>query len=162
MRERRERFYCRTDASRALPGTSAGRPTTGVRVCQILVLSRPRRRFRVLICDDDEVYRIGLCTVLKSLPQIVVIGETAEPARALELSEVFAPHLALVSSELGDAALLLVEALNREGVRIIMLGPQSACETDRTKHPDADAHGYLPREASSVEVVDCVRAAMPA
>ena len=109
---------------------------TRVRVRQTLALSRPRPRFRVLICDDDEVYRIGLCTVLKLLPQIVVVGEAAEPARALELSEVFTPHIALVSSEFGDAALLLVEALNREGVRIIMVGPRSASETS----PD-EAHG---------------------
>ncbi|MGC5225296.1 hypothetical protein ACPW96_22240 [Micromonospora sp. DT81.3] len=115
----------------------------------------------MLICDNDEVYRIGLCAVLKSFPQIVVVGETAEPAQALELSELFAPHLALVSSDLGETALLLIEALNREGVPIIMLAPQSTCETDRMKHP-ADAYRYLAREAGAVKVLDCVQAAMPA
>src|SRR3954453_17681533 len=91
--------------------TSAGRADDGSSCVQKLVRNRLRRRFRVLICDNDEVYRIGLRTVLKSLPEIVVVGETAEAARALELSEVFAPQIALVSSELGGAALLLVEAL---------------------------------------------------
>jgi len=125
------------------------------------IVNRSRRRFRVLICDNDEVYRIGLSSVLTSLPEIVVVGETAEPARALELSEMFAPQIALVSSELGGAALPLVEALNRQGVRIIWLGPQSARETDRTKHPDADARERIPREANSVDVVNRVRAALP-
>ncbi|MGC5220978.1 hypothetical protein ACPW96_00100 [Micromonospora sp. DT81.3] len=148
----------RTAHTAAHRGRSA---MTRVRVRQILVLSRPRPRFRVLICDDDEVYRIGLCTVLRLLPQIEIVGEAAEPARALELSEVFAPHIALVSSEFGDAALLLVEALNREGVRVVMVGPQSASETGPTKHTEADAHGYLPREASSANALECVRAALP-
>ncbi|MGC5225471.1 hypothetical protein ACPW96_23140 [Micromonospora sp. DT81.3] len=128
---------------------------------QIFVLSGIQRRLRVLICDNDEVYRIGLCALLKSFPQIVVVGETAEPAHALELSEVLAPHLAVVSSEFGGAALLLIEALNREGVRILMVGTQSTCEIGRLEHPD-DAYGYLAREAGAVNVVDCVQAAMPA
>ncbi len=128
-------------------------------MCQILILGRPRRRFRVLICDNEEVFRVGLRTVLRSLPQITVVAETAEPALALELSAALTPHLALVSSELGGDALPLVDALNRDGVRVIVVGAEPAGETDWVM--GATAHAYLSRRASSVGVLECVRAAMP-
>jgi DNA-binding NarL/FixJ family response regulator len=120
----------------------------------------PRHRFRVLICDDDEVYRIGLRATLKSLPEIGAVEDTPEAARALELSEEFEPQIALVSSELSGAVRPLAEALDRHGVPIIWLGPRSACEIRRAERPEADPCRNLTREASSATVRDSVRAAL--
>jgi DNA-binding NarL/FixJ family response regulator len=120
----------------------------------------PGRRFRVLICDDDDVYRIGLRATLWSLPEVEAVEDTPEATHALELSEQFVPQVALVSSELSGAALPLAEALDRRRVPIIWLCPRSDCETGRTEAVEADPHRCLAREASSETVLDSVRAAL--
>ena len=126
------------------------------------MLIHPLRQCRVLICDDQEVFRVGVRTVLTAIPQIMVVAEASEPARALELSAVMTPHLVLVSSQIPGAMLSLIDALNRDGIQVMVVGADSAREPDSIKAmAAAKGHHYVSRGASSVIFVECVRAAMP-
>jgi CheY-like chemotaxis protein len=122
----------------------------------------PQSRFRVLICDDEEVFRVGLRTLLRSLPQIDVVADTAELSQAVKLSSALAPHLALVSSQFGAAALPLIAALNRDGMRVIIMEADTPRETKWVQVLSAAAYSSVSRGASSVAFLRCVRAALQA
>jgi CheY-like chemotaxis protein len=120
------------------------------------VLLLPKRRVRVLLCDDQEVYRAGLRTVLSSKPGIVVVGEAASAGQAVELSQRLVPHFAVVGRDLSGDGLPVVEALSRGGIRVIVLGVESLSESDIVEAIRAGAHGCLTRAASSARLLEMI------
>jgi DNA-binding NarL/FixJ family response regulator len=113
-------------------------------------------RLRVLVCDTHEVFQIGLYTVLRSVPDLVVVGQAASAVRAIELSMRVPPHVALVSRELKNGFLPVVRVLSRRGIGVVVLshgcgGPGIA---------DAFAAGasdYLPESVTPERLIDVVR-----
>jgi CheY-like chemotaxis protein len=120
------------------------------------VLLLPKRRVRVLLCDDQEVYRAGLRTVLGSRPEIVVVGEASSANQAVEMSIRLAPHFALVGEDLSGDGLPVVEALSRGGIRVILLGVESLSESGMADAIRSGAHGYLTRAASSDQLLEMI------
>lgn len=51
---------------------------------------------RVLICDDQEVVREGLQTILRTAPQIRVVGAARDGAEAVELAATLQPDVVLM------------------------------------------------------------------
>jgi DNA-binding NarL/FixJ family response regulator len=113
---------------------------------------------RILICDDHEVLRHGLRTVLRRAPELVVVAETGDADEAVALADSLRPDVTLVGLG-GEGPLVegLVEALTALGVRVVLLGEAGAGSgvVDALR---AGARGFVDTTASPERLVEGVRA----
>src|ERR1041385_394191 len=59
-------------------------------------------RVRVLIVDDHEVVRVGLRTLLSSVPSVEVVGEASNVVEAIAEVKRLLPDVVLLDVRLGD------------------------------------------------------------
>jgi len=113
---------------------------------------------QVLICDDYEVLRHGLRTVLRSAPDFVVVAEAADAAEALTLSSTHRPDVALVGlGARGRIVHDLVRALTGLGIRVVLLG-EAGAGSDLVDALQAGACGYVHTTVSPQRLIEGVRA----
>src|SRR5262245_50311754 len=67
-------------------------------------ISHRMKRIRVLIVDDHEVVRVGLRTLLNTVPSIEVVGEVGSAALALAETARLVPDVVLLDVRLGDGS----------------------------------------------------------
>jgi DNA-binding NarL/FixJ family response regulator len=114
---------------------------------------------RVLVVDDHPVFRIGMAALLRSLPDVEVVGEAADRAEALAVAEEHTPHVVLMDLDLGgDSGVETTRELCRRdptlGVLVItMLGDDDSLFASIR----AGARGFLLKGASPDEVARAVR-----
>ncbi|MGY1785338.1 LuxR C-terminal-related transcriptional regulator [Geodermatophilus sp. SYSU D00698] len=112
---------------------------------------------RVLICDDHEVLRHGLRAVLRWAPDLLVVAEAADAARALELATELHPDVTLLGlGAQGPAMTELVRALTATGTRVVLLG-EAGNGGDLVEALRAGARGYVYTTVSSDRLVEGVR-----
>lgn len=113
---------------------------------------------RVLICDDHEVLRHGLRTVLRRIPGLSVVAEADCVREALSLAGRLRPDVTLVGLD-GQGPLLqdLVRELTGMGIRVVLLG-EAGAGSDLVDVLRAGARGYVHTTASPQRLVECVRA----
>jgi DNA-binding NarL/FixJ family response regulator len=115
---------------------------------------------RVLIADDHALFRRGLRTVLDLEPDIVVVGEAADGAEAVQAASSLSPDVVLMDVRMPKASGIEAARRIREeqpDVAILML-TISEDESDLFEAIKAGATGYLLKEISIDEVSDAVRA----
>jgi DNA-binding NarL/FixJ family response regulator len=113
---------------------------------------------RVLICDDYEVLRHGLRTVLRSAPDLAVVAEAADATEALALATTHQPDVALVGLGAQGAIVRdLVTALTAMGIRVVLLG-EARAGSDLVDALQAGARGYVHTTVSPQRLVQGVRA----
>jgi DNA-binding NarL/FixJ family response regulator len=113
---------------------------------------------QVLICDDSEVLRHGLRTVLRAAPDLVVVAEAADSDEALTLAAVHRPDVALVGlGALGSVVEDLVRALTAMTIRVVLLG-EARLGSDLVDALQAGARGYVHTTVSPQRLVEGVRA----
>ena len=113
---------------------------------------------QVLICDDSEVLRHGLRTVLRAAPDLVVVAEAADSAEALALAAVHRPDVALIGlGALGSVVEDLVRALTAMTIRVVLLG-EARLGSDLVDALQAGARGYVHTTVSPQRLVEGVRA----
>src|SRR5688572_17521734 len=78
---------------------------------------------RVLICDDHEVLRHGLRTILRRIPRLSVVAEADCVGEALSLATTARPDVTLIGLN-GQGPVLqdLVRELTGMGIRVVLLG----------------------------------------
>ncbi|CAA9235700.1 MAG: Two-component transcriptional response regulator, LuxR family [uncultured Acidimicrobiales bacterium] len=114
---------------------------------------------RVLVVDDHPVFRIGMSALLRSLPDIEVVGEAADGAEALAAVERLAPHVVLMDLDLGahsgvETTRELCRLDPTLGVLVItMFGDDDSLFASIR----AGARGFLLKGASPEEVERAVR-----
>ena len=116
---------------------------------------------RILLVDDQTLFREGLSTLLSAQPGIEVIGEAANGEEALRLAASLRPQVALM--DLRMPVLDGVEATRR------LRAAQPECQVIvlTTFHDDEDvfevlragAVGYLLKDTSTEHLVEAIRAA---
>ena len=113
---------------------------------------------RVLICDDHEVLRHGLRTVLRRSPGLSVVAEADCVREALALATTVRPDVTLVGLD-GQGPLLqdLVRQLTGMGIRVVLLG-EAGAGSDLVDVLRAGARGYVHTTASPQRLVECVLA----
>ena len=113
---------------------------------------------RVLICDDHEVLRHGLRTVLRRIPGLTVAAEADCVGEALSLAAAIRPDVTLVGFD-GQGLVLqdLVRQLTGMGVRVVLLG-EAGAGSDLVDVLRAGARGYVHTTVSPQRLVECVRA----
>ncbi|MST31227.1 response regulator [Acidimicrobiaceae bacterium USS-CC1] len=145
--------------------SARGRPGTGARDPAPDVSSGTADgggAIRVLIVDDQALFRRGLHVVLGTEEHIDVVGEADNGEEAVALAERLAPDVVLMDvrmPRLGgiDAARRIRELA--PATRILMLTVSDE-EEDLYEAIKAGANGYLLKEISVEEVAEAVRAAV--
>lgn len=114
---------------------------------------------RVALCDDHGVVRSGLRLILEAADDIAVVGQAATGNEAIAMAAEVRPDVLVMDVGLPDmsgidatAKVLTVSP----GTRVLMLTVHDDVAYLRGSF-DAEAAGYLLKEAADVELVEAVR-----
>jgi CheY-like chemotaxis protein len=92
-----------------------------------LAVSDDGRPVRVLGCDDHEVLRHGLRTVLCRVPDLAVVAEAADADEARSLAGTVRPDVALVGlGAQGPVVRDLAREMTGRRIRVVLLGEAGA------------------------------------
>jgi len=115
---------------------------------------------RVLVVDDDPVYRSALCLILADDPGIVVVGQADDGDRAESAVADLAPDVVLLDVRMPGASGIATAGAIREAspmTRVVMLTASDE-EGDLFDAVVAGANGYILKDCSFDEVCGAVRA----
>lgn len=115
-------------------------------------------RVRVLIIDDHEVVRVGLRTLLSSVPTLEVVGEVSCAAMAVPEVKRLLPDVVLLDVRLGDGngfdVCREIQTLDRD-VRVLVL-TSFADDNIIVDAISAGADGYLLKEVNREALVAAI------
>jgi DNA-binding NarL/FixJ family response regulator len=115
---------------------------------------------RVLLCEDQEVFRLGLRVVLEAEPDMAVVAETDHLPGALSAAADLPVQVVVARQGLVEGATLpLLRDLCHRGTSVLVLA-------ERREDPGAElvevlragVRGYLPRRSCAARLVEAVRA----
>jgi DNA-binding NarL/FixJ family response regulator len=113
---------------------------------------------RVLVCDDHEVYRLGLRIVLDRADDMTLAGEASTAADTLTQAVDASAQVVLVAQALARGGVLdLVRRLAGQQIGVVVLA-DSQDEDDLVDTLRAGARGYLTRRVAPDRLVDAIRA----
>jgi DNA-binding NarL/FixJ family response regulator len=120
----------------------------------------PRSLVKVLLCEDQEVFRLGLRVVLEMQGDMAVVAETDDAATALGAAARDGAHVLVIRLRLlGTSALPALRDLCRRGVAVLVLAePGDEPQQELVDVLRAGVRGYLPRRSAAQRIVDGVRA----
>jgi DNA-binding NarL/FixJ family response regulator len=116
---------------------------------------------RILLVDDQALFREGLRAVLSAQPDFEIVGEAANGAEAVALAKDFQPHVILMDLRMPGVG--GVEATR--SIRAGQPAPQIIILTTFDEDEDvfdalrAGAAGYLLKDATPEKLGDAIRAA---
>jgi len=115
---------------------------------------------RIVVADDHPIVRAGIVGLLESEPGIEVVGEAADGAEAVAVTEAESPDLVLMDlrmPQLGGAAATARIVAASPGTRVLVL---TTYETDDhiLAAIEAGASGYLLKAAPQAEILAGIRA----
>lgn len=122
-------------------------------------VSMSNQTIRVVLVDDHAMVREGLRLLLRSAPDVAVVGEADSGGRVVELVRRVMPDLVVLDLDMprGDGMTAIGELrVELPHVRVLIL-------TVHAEHErllpllDAGARGYLTKEAASRELVEAIR-----
>jgi two-component system NarL family response regulator len=119
----------------------------------------PTEPIRVLVVDDQELFRRGLTMLLAVEPGIEVVGEAGDGVEGTTLAETVAPDVVLLDVRMPkrsgiEACLAIKEAV--PSAKLIMLTVSDE-EADLYEAVKSGASGYLLKDSSIEEVAQAVR-----
>ena len=120
---------------------------------------RPDTSIRVVVVDDQELFRRGLTMLLNAEPDIEVVGEASNGAGAVEMAAAEGPDVVLMDVRMPkqsgiESCLAMKDAAPT--ARIIML-TVSDDEADLYEAVKNGASGYLLKDSSIDEVSQAIR-----
>ena len=116
-------------------------------------------RIRVLIVDDHAILRAGLAGLLRTQPDIEVIGEAEDGEQGVELARTLQPDVVVMDVSMpgvnGIAATHRI-SVERPNVRIVALSLHES-EQMASALRDAGAAVYLTKGESADELIAAIR-----
>lgn len=113
---------------------------------------------RIMVCDDHEVYRLGLRALMSRVSDLAVVAESADPAAAMQVVLTARPQVAVIGFPLAvDGTPGLIKRLDRDGIGVVVLADADN-EHDLIDALRAGARGYLPRRVAPTRLLDGIRA----
>ncbi len=119
-----------------------------------------RKRLRVVVADDHELFRRGLTYILERMPWIQVVGEAASGQAALERVRTLQPDVLVVDLAMPDmdGIEVLRELKSRQpGVRCLVLS-MHAEEAPVRSAIDMGAAAFVVKESAAEELELALRA----
>jgi len=121
--------------------------------------SQDREPIRVLVVDDQQLFRRGLTMLLAVEPGLEVVGEAGDGVEGTALAETAAPDVVLLDVRMPkksgiEACLAIKEAV--PSAKIIMLTVSDE-EADLYEAVKSGASGYLLKDSSIEEVAQAIR-----
>jgi DNA-binding NarL/FixJ family response regulator len=138
--------------------------TPGLRSSGVPVRPRatrpPRTLVRVLLCEDQEVFRLGLRVVLEAQPDIAVVAETSQLQEAVEVTDGPGTQVVVIRQGLlGGTSLPLLRDLCQRGTGVLVLAETGdRPDSGMMDVLQAGVRGFLPRRAAASRLVEAVRA----
>jgi DNA-binding NarL/FixJ family response regulator len=118
----------------------------------------PRPLVRVLLCEDQEIFRLGLRVVFEAQPDIAVVAETSHLTEALEVADGPGTQVVVVRQRLvGCSGLPLLRDLCQRATGVLVLA-ETGGDPGLREVLQAGVRGFLPRRAGAQRLVDAVRA----
>ena len=112
----------------------------------------------MLLCEDHEIYRIGLRVLIELEPDLVVVGEVGDVASACSLADRVDPHVVVIRQG-------LLQHVQAESVsalclrdRAVLILAETESELDLAEALRAGVRGYLSRRVAAPQLVDGIRA----
>ncbi|HOE03547.1 MAG TPA: response regulator transcription factor [Anaerolineaceae bacterium] len=116
---------------------------------------------RILICDDQSLFREALRTLLRAHPDLEVVGEASNGEEAIRFTTTLSPDVVLMDLRMpvmdGVEATRRISQL-RKNTRVIVL---TTFDDDETVFEGlrAGAVGYLLKDVSSEKLVEAIKTA---
>src|ERR1700730_8265317 len=114
---------------------------------------------RVLVVDDHEVVRKGLCTMLSEQEDFEVVGQAATGNAAVMLAKQLQPDILLLDIFLGNAnGLDIAQQMQRgcPGTRIVIV-TRYTDEAPLVRAMRMGVHGYLQKTLPAGEMLEALR-----
>ncbi len=115
-------------------------------------------RIRVLIADDHDIVRFGIVSVLKSSPEIEIVGELTNGEDALDAYKALKPDVCLFDISLtgmtGIETAVLIRAMDPTAKILILTMHQN--EEYLNQALKAGASGYILKQSSIKELVGAI------
>jgi DNA-binding NarL/FixJ family response regulator len=115
-------------------------------------------RIRILLADDHAIVREGFAAILRSQPDIEVVGQAADGNAAVAWFRKLHPDLLLVDLRMpGLSGVEVITAIRTEdpAARAIVLTTFDGDE-DIFRALEAGARGYLLKDSSTAELLDAI------
>ncbi|HEV7387597.1 MAG TPA: response regulator transcription factor [Gemmatimonadaceae bacterium] len=114
---------------------------------------------RVLLADDHGIVREGLRALLRSAPDVTVVGDAESSAAAVEKAQQLLPHVVVLDLDMpgGDGTSALRGICEKTpSVRVLIL----TIHAERSRLLpllEAGARGYLCKSAASIDLIEAIR-----
>lgn len=113
---------------------------------------------RVLLCEDNEIYRIGLRAVIEVESDLAVVGEVVDVASACSLADRVEPHIVVIRQGLlQHVSDETISALCRRDRAVLILA-ETESELHLAEALRAGVRGYLSRWVTAPRLLDGIRA----
>ncbi|GII56223.1 DNA-binding response regulator [Planotetraspora thailandica] len=115
---------------------------------------------RVVVADDHPVFRMGLCRLLESVPDVEVVGEAWDTDSVVETVLATQPDVVVMDLHMpGGGGVEATQQIRRRasGVRVLVLTMHSDAALV-SKALRAGARGYVLKDASSEEILRALAA----
>lgn len=119
------------------------------------------RRIRVLVADDHTVMRAGVVALVAPEPGVVIVGEAANGAEAVELVRTLTPDVALLDLRMPvmDGVEATTEIVASGAPTRVLILTTYDTDTEIERAVEAGAVGYLLKDTSREQLVAAIGAA---
>jgi DNA-binding NarL/FixJ family response regulator len=113
----------------------------------------------VLVVDDHELVRRGICTILASDPTLAVIGQTSDGEEAVKKAEELQPEIVLLDINLPGIS--GIEAARRirkvsPSSRVIFISQHDTLQMAKQGF-STGAHGFVAKIDAALDVLNAIR-----
>jgi DNA-binding NarL/FixJ family response regulator len=119
----------------------------------------PRNAIRILLVDDNVVFRAGVCALLRQQRDLVVVGEAGTGEEAVVCAKATRPHVVLMDLVMpGKGGVWAMRQLTALGVRanVVVLTALSQ-EWELLEALEAGAHGFVEKGGPVEDLVRAIR-----
>jgi DNA-binding NarL/FixJ family response regulator len=120
----------------------------------------PSRAIRVLVADEQALFRKGLVVVLADEPDMEVVGEARDGWEAVSATEQLSPDVVIMDLRMpGQDGVRATQEIHRvaPSCKVVLLSPSDE-EKDLYEAVKAGVNSYLLKEIRAEEVAGAVRA----
>ncbi len=120
------------------------------------------KKLRIFIADDHAILREGLCSIIQSVPEYEIIGETGDGREALEKIEQLKPDVVILDISLPSMTGVEVARQLRKyhpEIKIIILTQYD--NDEYIEHlMQYGVHGYILKENTSMDLIRAISEVM--